>query len=299
MFAKTVRQNLPDWCELAPFVTFAYSTSRHSSTSFSPFYLLYLREPRVGIDLLLQKNEPAYKNLDDYSDEVRRKMQVANRIVENQLKVVFDRAKRRYDACVRSVKFNVGELCYFYSPRLFGGRGRKFHNQTTGPWKIIRKVNDVNYSIQKTPKSKATIVHVDKIMKYFGKVPKCWLEDEPMTVYFIFDKHFTVIPFHTEPDEWYVNQKTTPVIKQYADKKYAGQQEVRRSMENTPAKITPDNGNTPVNNSWGNTPAVDTVVIKNCAGLEYAGHEKYAWLGTTEKCGRAIGQVGAYIRPNI
>ena len=154
MFAKTVSQNLRDWCEVAPFVTFAYNTSRHSSTSFSPFYLLYLREPRVGIDLLLQKNEPAYKNLDDYSDEVRRKMQIAYKIVENQLKVVFDRAKRRYDARVRSVKFDVGELCYFYSPRLFGGRGRKFRNQTSGPWKIIRKVNDVNYGIQKTPKSK-------------------------------------------------------------------------------------------------------------------------------------------------
>ena len=45
VFVKTVSQNLRDWCELAPFVTFAYNTSRHSSTSFSPFYLLYLREP--------------------------------------------------------------------------------------------------------------------------------------------------------------------------------------------------------------------------------------------------------------
>ena len=182
VFAKTVSQNLRDWCELAPFVTFSYNTSRHSSTSFSPFYLLYLREPRVGIDLMLHKQEPAYQNFDQYSDEVRRKMQVAYRIVENQLKVVFDRAKRRYDARVRSVKFDVGDLCYFYYPRLFAGRGHKFRNQTSGPWKVIRKVNEVNYSIQKSPKSKATIVHVDRTMKYFGEVPKCWLENEPKTI---------------------------------------------------------------------------------------------------------------------
>ena len=182
VFAKTVSQNLRDWCELAPFVTFAYNTSRHSSTTFSPFYLLYLKEPRVGIYLLLHKKEPAYQNFDQYSEDVRRKMQVAYKIVENQLKVVFDRAKRRYDARVRSVKFEVGDLCYFYSPRLFAGRGRKFRNQTSGPWKVIRKVNEVNYSIQKSPKSKAIIVHVDRMMKYFGEVPKSWLESEPKTV---------------------------------------------------------------------------------------------------------------------
>ena len=107
VFAKTVSQNLRDWCKLAPYVTFAYNTSRHSSTSFSPFYLLYLREPRVGIDLMLHKKEPAYQHFDQYSDEVRRKMQVAYRIVENELKVVFDCAKRRYDARVKSVKFSV------------------------------------------------------------------------------------------------------------------------------------------------------------------------------------------------
>ena len=80
------------------------------------------------------------------------------------------------------MKFDVGDLCYFYSPRLFAGRGRKFRNQTSGPWKFIRKVNEVNYSIQKSPKSKAMIVHVDRMMKYFGEVPKSWLEGEPKTV---------------------------------------------------------------------------------------------------------------------
>ena len=212
MFAKTVSQNLRDWCELAPFVTFAYNTSRHSSTSFSPFYLLYLREPRVGIDLLLHKKEPAYQNFDQYSDEVRRNMQVAYKIVENQLKVVFDRAKRRYDARVISVKFDVGDLCYFHSSRLFAGRGRKFRNQTSGPWKVIRKVNDVNYSIQKSPKSKVMIVHVDRMVKYFGEVPKSWLESEPKTITLIRYEDSTSKTDSTESEDWHETPATASPV---------------------------------------------------------------------------------------
>ena len=37
---KMVYENQRNWCELTPYVTFAYNTSYHSSTTFSPFYLL-------------------------------------------------------------------------------------------------------------------------------------------------------------------------------------------------------------------------------------------------------------------
>ena len=66
VFAKTIKENQSDWCERAKFVTFAYNTAKHGSTTFSPFYLVFLREPRVGIDLLLETKEPAYADTDEY-----------------------------------------------------------------------------------------------------------------------------------------------------------------------------------------------------------------------------------------
>ena len=175
IIAKTVSQNLKNWCEISNFVTFAYNCSRHSSTTFSPFYLMFWREPRVGIDLLLETQEPAYSDYDEYSDDVRRKMQIANGIVEQQLRTVFERAKRRYDQRVKAVQFKVGEFVYYYSPRLHGGRGRKFRNLTSGPFKIMRKVNHVNYVIQKTPHARPFTVHVDRLLKYWKEeVPPCW-----------------------------------------------------------------------------------------------------------------------------
>ena len=43
VLTKTVKQNLRNWDLLIPSVTFAYNTSRHSSTTFTPYYLIYLR----------------------------------------------------------------------------------------------------------------------------------------------------------------------------------------------------------------------------------------------------------------
>ena len=51
VFAKTIKEHQRDWHEQAKYVCFAYNTAKHSSTTFSPFYLVFLREPRVGIDL--------------------------------------------------------------------------------------------------------------------------------------------------------------------------------------------------------------------------------------------------------
>ena len=66
---------------------------------------MFWREPRVGIDLLLERTECAYSSHYEYSDKVRKKMQITNSIVEKQLRAVFDRAKRRYDQRVKSVQF--------------------------------------------------------------------------------------------------------------------------------------------------------------------------------------------------
>ena len=66
-----------------------------------------MQEPRVGIDLFLDRSEPAYQDSDEYAETVRERMQKAYRIVSEQLKATFDRAKRRYDQRIREVRFKL------------------------------------------------------------------------------------------------------------------------------------------------------------------------------------------------
>ena len=175
VFAKTIKEHQRDWHEQAKYVCFAYNTAKHSSTTFSPFYLVFLREPRVGIDLFLDKSEPAYQDSDEYAETVRERMQKAYRIVGDHLKATFDRVKRRYDQRVREVRFKLNSYVWFYCPKLHAGRDRKFRKLTDGPYRIIRILNDVNYVIQKHPGSRPQICHVDRLLKYEGETPKVWL----------------------------------------------------------------------------------------------------------------------------
>ena len=172
VFAKTIKENQRDWHEQAKYVCFAYNTACHSSTLFSPFYLVFLREPRVGIDLFLDKSEPGYQSTDEYSEKVQERMQKAYQVVSDQLKVTFDRAKRRYDQRVHAVHFPLNSYVWFFCPRLTAGRGRKFKKLTDGPFRVVRILNDVNYVIQKVPGGRLQVCHVDRLIRYEGEPPQ-------------------------------------------------------------------------------------------------------------------------------
>ena len=54
-FAKIVNSSQRNWCQLVDYVTHAYNSATHSSSSFSPYYLMHLRHPRVPLELLIEK----------------------------------------------------------------------------------------------------------------------------------------------------------------------------------------------------------------------------------------------------
>lgn len=127
VFAKIVNQNQRNWCEMVPYVVFSYNTAYHTSTTFSPFYLMFLRDPVVGLDLLTDKPSPELPdNLDDYTELMAERMRAAYAVVSEQLNCVFSRAKQRYDQRVKSMQFAVGSLVWYYNPRKRPGLGRKW-----------------------------------------------------------------------------------------------------------------------------------------------------------------------------
>ena len=52
MLRCLVKDNLRTWEECLPYIEFAYNRAKHSSTSFSPFEIVYGANPSSPLDLL-------------------------------------------------------------------------------------------------------------------------------------------------------------------------------------------------------------------------------------------------------
>lgn len=74
------------------------------------------------------------------------------------------------------MQFNTGEFVWYFSPRKRPGLCGKWQLRTSGPYRIQRRINQVNYVIQKTPGSRPFICHVDRLRRFKGDLPKCWMK---------------------------------------------------------------------------------------------------------------------------
>lgn len=161
-------------------MTYAYNTAYHSSTTFSPFFLMFLRRPRSTIELQLETTSPAApESADEYVTEVSECMRKAYAVVREELKCSFDRMKKHYDGRVKTACFNVSDFVWYYVPKGKLGLNKKWMLCNNGPYKVIRSINDVNKVIQLTSNTKPVIVH-DRMQRYMDTVPDCWL-DAPTT----------------------------------------------------------------------------------------------------------------------
>jgi len=178
MFGKLVKKNQRDWCELTPYVTYAYNTTIHSATGFSPFYLMHLRRARVPLELLIgTPTEAAYESEDTYVTAASERMRLAYSLVREQLRASFDGAKKRYDERVRTTRFAVGDFVWHFILHRCKGLNRKWLLGNRGPYRIVRKINEVNFVVKKSPKAQEEIVHIDRLTKYKNTVPPQWRKE--------------------------------------------------------------------------------------------------------------------------
>jgi hypothetical protein len=182
MLTHYTNQNQTNWDQYLPYVLFAYRTSAHSTTSYSPFYLLYGREAAYPLDQLISETRSLNVETWCASEEARRyvtelltKLNEAHTIVKQKAVEIQTNREQQNKAIENRMPFyQVGSKVMLYTPAIQQGRVKKLAALWQGPFEVIEILNNkLNYRIHKLNKRgqkintmKSLLVHVSRLKPY-------------------------------------------------------------------------------------------------------------------------------------
>ncbi|XP_073764991.1 uncharacterized protein [Danio rerio] len=150
MIRKFVHEDAKNWDKWLEPLLFAVREVPQASTGFSPFELLYGRQPRGVLDVVREawEDEPSNsKNEIEYILDLRAKLHTLGRLSTENLLKAQDDQRRRYDKGTKLRKFSQGDKVLVLLPT----SSSKLLAKWQGPFVVTRRVSDLNYSDWASP----------------------------------------------------------------------------------------------------------------------------------------------------
>ena len=116
------------WADHVDKLVFAYNCTRNDTTTFSPFYLLFGRSPRLPVDFMfdleVREREEISVSRSDFAESWKQAMSDAYAVVRDQAKKSADRRKKHYDKKVFGACLDVGDRVLVRNVSERGGTGK-------------------------------------------------------------------------------------------------------------------------------------------------------------------------------
>ena len=144
--AKLTVDHENEWDKYIAPVLFAYRTTKHNTTKFTPFFLVYGRKAKLPVDNLKLKDGYTLLNwIDDLVEELPMKRQKA----KDEIAQVQQIQKDRHDAQIRSEKyFTIGQKVLYYIAAKEGQRSGKLQPNWKGPYYIYQVCANGSYKLR-------------------------------------------------------------------------------------------------------------------------------------------------------
>jgi hypothetical protein len=154
-------QNKTDWDQQLSKVVFAYNSSRHVTTGFTPYEMIFGRKCKLPFDL---PNTTTVIEAHPYVKQLEQFLKVANQMARTNIRQMQMKSKQRYDAHRTNELYSIGQFVYVRKV----GLNHKLHPKYVGPYQIIQRLNDSVYRVQNPTDLKEIInVHINRIRRCY------------------------------------------------------------------------------------------------------------------------------------
>ena len=169
-----------DWVQCLPAAVMATNTNVHSGTKYSPFRLLYGRDPPLPLDIIFRppghpQTEVKSTNASEYAADVKRRVQEAFKYARENLKMAVERRRQSYLKAKQG--YQSGDRVWLLTPVSKPHVARKLQDHWSGPWLVLNKLSEVLYEIKAPEHWKimkhVQVVSVDRLAPY----PKAAVEE--------------------------------------------------------------------------------------------------------------------------
>jgi hypothetical protein len=170
MLACYVNDKKNNWAEFLPLLQFAYNSSVHATTKFSPFELTYGRQPRLPIDLLTHNAKlDLYLSMGSYAEQIQTQLAIAYEKVAKNTEMSILPHKISHDRKTRAASFDVNDFVWVLDTTKLKGVCKKLSNRYKGPYKIVTVIDDANYKIKTLSGSRLMIVNKARLKRCFPR----------------------------------------------------------------------------------------------------------------------------------
>lgn len=155
------------WHHHLPLVTWAYNSSVHSVTGYSPYFLFFGRDPPTSVDSLLSGSAPSSPSVSDYVRNLRESLRDAYCDLRGSNASRSD-ARSALNDQQHSKVFAPGDLVLLLDDPIPQGVAGKLVPRWKGPFSVLKKLSSQVYALQ-GPGSTEKIVNACKLKQYFSR----------------------------------------------------------------------------------------------------------------------------------
>lgn len=157
MLSKKTARHLELWDQHLPAILAAYRVGISETTGYSPFFLLYTRDPVLPLDNLLK---PRRRYLgEDYHQIALERQHEAFMAVRRNLRKARHKQKKYHDRKAKDLNLSVGDPVYVHN----NNRQSKLEDRWVSHYRVMQKNSPVTYTVRNQLTGDVRRVHVEQL----------------------------------------------------------------------------------------------------------------------------------------